>query len=399
MDILRTLALGAIWFCLIFWVEAFRLQVRAARRIPRLREVQPQVWSVEGPAPRLAVVVPARDEGSRLEACLESLLSQDYPNLVVVAVDDRSTDRSGEAMDRAAARDSRVHPIHITQLPRGWLGKNHANWLGWKRARELGAEWVLFTDGDVRFGEGTLSRAITLCLRLRLDHLTVFPRLLPGGLGETLFVAGFLLWFSVRFQPGEVGRRGSRRFLGLGAFNLVRRGAYEAVGTHAALRLTVADDMALGKLLQQAGCASRVADGRDLVSLRWYEGLGSALRGLHKNAFASMQFSLPVTLLSAAGLLLMNGLPWLAPWLTHGPTRAAAMAALALLCLCYYQSARALGRPRHVSLVVALLNGLAGLMFAWVLVSSAAVTLRQGGVRWRDTLYPLEELRSAQVRL
>ena len=111
-----------------------------------LRDVPPLPKDVN--APLVSIIVPARDEADAIEPALRSMLALDYANYEVIAIDDRSIDGTGEIVDRLAAEDPRCRVLHIRTLPAGWLGKNHANWLG---AREARGEYLLFTDGDVFF--------------------------------------------------------------------------------------------------------------------------------------------------------------------------------------------------------------------------------------------------------
>ncbi|HEY3285424.1 MAG TPA: glycosyltransferase family 2 protein, partial [Armatimonadota bacterium] len=348
---------------LFFWLEVARVHLIPRRRLTRLADL-PEDLPAGRPWPRLAVIVPCMNEGVGVSRAVASLLEQDYPDLRVISIDDRSTDDTGRLLEEAAAHDPRLSVLHVTELPPNWLGKNHANWLGW-RAAEEGAEWLLFTDGDVRFRPGALKRAVARGLASGAGHVTAFPQLELGGFTESAFLCAFVVWFGIRFRPQYAGAPGSRWFLGIGAFNLVRRDAYEAVGTHEALRLTLADDMALGKLLHQSGHGQAVLSGDDQVVVRWQAGLAATVRGLYKSAFASLSFSVPMVVASCLGLLLTNLYPWLALE-AHGTARAAGAAALALLCATYYTAARTLGHGRLTSLALALTNWVGGLLFLWL---------------------------------
>src|SRR3990172_3352927 len=178
------------WFLAAFWAVG-------AYRIPRfLRDgmideraasmADLEMW------PKVSVVVPARDEAERIEEALRSLARMDYPNLEVIAVDDRSGDGTGAIMDRIAAEEPRVEVLHVTALPKGWVGKCHAMDVGARRAT---GEILLFTDGDVVFAPDILRLAVRYLDGRRLDHLALMPGMIPGGYWEDAFKIYFAMVF------------------------------------------------------------------------------------------------------------------------------------------------------------------------------------------------------------
>jgi len=242
------LLLAAGWIVATVWAASTALTVRflrGSRLVDRAAAAQdPRLW------PTVSVVVPARDEEKGLEGALRSLANLDYPALEVIAVDDRSTDGTGAIIDRMAAADSRVRALHVTELPEGWLGKCHAMQEG---ARRTGGELLLFTDGDVVFAPDTLRLAVRHLLARRLDHLALLPGLVPGGYWEDAVKSYFAMLFIVGVRAWAVDSASKAVYVGIGAFNLLRRTAYEAIGGHETLRLDVTDDLMLGKRVKQAG--------------------------------------------------------------------------------------------------------------------------------------------------
>jgi hypothetical protein len=247
-----------------------------------------------------------------------SLLAQDYPALEVVAVDDRSRDGTGEILDRLAARAPALRVVHVAELPEGWLGKNHACHLGFRATR---GALVLFTDGDVSFAPGALRAAAAYLLAHRLGHLVALPRLETGGGLERAFVSAFAALIGYLFRVADLRRPGTEAFVGVGAFNLVRREGYLAAGGHERLRLEVADDVKLGLLLRRSGVAQGAADGGGRVRVRWQAGLLASLGGLVKNAFAGLEYRWDLTLGLCALLALLGAGP-LAALLGPPPARA-----------------------------------------------------------------------------
>jgi len=174
--------------------------------------------------PSLTIVATARNEAARIEAAARSLLAQDYPGCEVLIVDDRSTDETGSILDRLAAEDSSLRVLHVADLPAGWVGKSHALACAAEATR---SDWILFTDADVEFAPEAARCAVSLALRESADHLAVAPDLVLETLGEAMFVGYFVLVFDLSQEPWAAQDPRSKRSIGIGAFNLVRRGAYE----------------------------------------------------------------------------------------------------------------------------------------------------------------------------
>lgn len=379
---------GFGWFLFCFWMVAtgfpsiwfiWRSLKRQSDQVP-----DPAEW------PFVSVVVPARDEGHKVEAGLKSLLASDYPRFEIIAIDDRSTDETGAIMDRLANSSSdpanllRVN--HITELPEGWLGKNHALQLGSQQAQ---GDWILFTDGDVVHKPDTLRRTIKYAMARQIDHLPLFPNIEAVGVFEAAFVACFALVFTGGTQPGLVpSRRIPWFYTGVGAFNLVRRSALERAGGFEPIRLDILDDVKLGKLLKRTGSRSEVLRAGDALSIRWQPSAWSCITGLEKNGFASANYSV----LQMAFILSVTALVFFGPLLGTlfaGEARTGWVATLILSHAIYGFSAYLFGHSMWIFPM--LIPAGVGMIFAFA--RSMWITLRQGGVRWRDTFYPLSLLR------
>lgn len=344
--------------------------------------------------PRVSIIVPARNEGEHVEAALLSLLQLDYPDYEVIAVNDRSDDNTGTLMDdlrdtwhtRREARKHLLRTVHVSQLPQGWLGKVHAMWTA---AQQATGDWLLFTDADVVFRPDTLRRAITYAQRESADHVVLFPTMVMNSVGERMMMAVFQSQFVFAHRPWKVADPKSRDSIGVGAFNLVRRPTYEAIGTYAALRMSVLDDMKLGELIKRNGFRQRCVFGRDLLRLRWVVGTFGMVRILTKNFFAILRFNLPLALLAMAGVLFVNVGPFVGICLAHGSGRAGYLAALIAVFFMYIGMAtRSAITPLYF-----FLHPLGTLLFVFAMARSALVTLMQGGIQWRGTFYSLAELK------
>ena len=343
--------------------------------------------------PRVSIIVPARNEEDHIEQTLVRLLQLDYANYEVLAVNDRSTDRTGEVMDRVAATPGAhgwLQVIHIEELPSGWLGKAHAMWAA---ATQATGDWLLFTDADVLFRPDVVPRAIAYAEAERADHFVLFPRLVMKGPGERMMIAFFQTLFVFGHRPWRVADPAAKDHMGVGAFNLVRRRVYDAVGTYRALRMEVLDDMKLGKIIKEAGYVQRNAFGEDLISIRWARGAMGVVDNLTKNFFAILSFQWWRAVGSVAGLAFLNLGPFLGIWLAHGWARAGyGLALLSLFAIYVGMSWRSDIPPYYF-----VLHPIATALFMYTLLRSMILTLGRGGVTWRGTFYPLEELKKGIV--
>ncbi len=343
--------------------------------------------------PRVSIIVPARDEEADIAEALTRLLALDYDNYEVIVVDDRSTDRTGEIIDRIAASakaHGRLKVIHINSLPAGWLGKTHAMWTA---AKQASGDWLLFTDADVLFKPDSLRRALAYAEAEPADHVVLLPRMIMKRPGEKMMIAFFQTLFVFGHRPWKVADPKAKDHMGMGAFNLVRRRVYDAIGSYERLRMEVLDDMKLGKVVKNAGYAQRNVFGEDLISVRWAKGAMGVVRNLTKNFFAVMSFQWPRLLLSCFALAFLNLLPFLGIWLAHGWARLPYAVALASMFLIYVGVSRKSAVPSYYFV----LHPVSTALFVYTMLLSMILTLSRGGVVWRGTKYPLEELRRGLV--
>ena len=340
--------------------------------------------------PKLSLIFAARDEAQKLSPALASMIEIDYPGLEIIAVDDRSNDATSQILDDFAAAHPRLTVIHVTQLSDGWLGKPHALYLAAEAAQ---GDWLVFTDADVTFSRDSLRRAVSLAIANRADHLSLLARAEMIGFWEKLVMTFFALGFLLGTEPWLASDPRSKRYIGIGAFQMLRRDVYDSVGGMRRLAMEVVEDMKLGKLVKQGGFRSIVGRVTDEISVRWQAGLGNLVRGTTKNFFAATGFSLPFAALQVFGLLLMSVFPWVALALAHGWPRA--LAAVSVACAILLHTA--VTRETHTPPLYSLSHPVAALIFTWMLVRSTIVTLWRGGIVWRDTFYPLSKLRRGVV--
>lgn len=370
----------------LYWaVTALRVG-RGMASIDFLRD-QPSVD--DDGAPGVSICVAARNEEGKVAAGVRSMVGLDYPALEVVAVDDRSEDRTGGILDRLAAEHERLRVLHVEELPSGWFGKNHALRLAADEAR---GELLLFTDADALFSRDALRRAVAYLERQGLDHLTAAPDLdMPGPLLGA-FAGTFQVYFAQFAEPWKAGDPESDRHVGVGAFNLVRASTYRAAGGHEAIRRRPDDDMRLARLLKENGARADVVYGTGRIRVPWYGSLGEAVRGLSRSVWAGLDYSVAAAAGSLAVTLALNVWPWIGSVVSAGPARWLNLIAVTGSAGLFAGTARySTVRPW-----LAILWPVTGLVFAWIIVRSTVGTLFRGGIEWRGTFYRLEELRGGR---
>src|SRR3981189_2707745 len=380
---------GLVLFVLIalFWAFRGLRGAHGALCLPWIKDFPP---AADRDCPPISLIFAARDEEEKLPAALATLTAIDYPNLEIIAVNDRSQDQTAAILDEFALEHARIRVAHIDFLPVGWLGKTHALQTGYERST---GEWLLFTDADVRFAPDVVRRSVRLMNERALDHLTLFGDVDMEGFWEKGLITFFGLTFHVATDPYRVTDPDSWTYVGVGAFQLLKRTAYEASGTHRRLAMEVVDDMKLGKIVKQSGFRSGAGIAQDFVVVRWHAGLGNLVRGVTKNFFASVGYSVALVAIAVTGLLLLNVAPVFGIFFGHGWIRI--FAAIALVLALLFHTGVDIGM--RVSPLYAFTHPLGALLFSYILLRSTVVTLKQGGIIWRDTFYPLDDLKRGVV--
>jgi glycosyltransferase involved in cell wall biosynthesis len=384
MHFLGVLSFGLIAF---FWITYGLKVAYGAVRLPWLRDYAP---AGDADCPKISLIFAARDEQEKLPGALATLVAIDYPRLEIIAVDDRSCDATPRILDEFAAQHPQLKVVHVRELPKGWLGKPHALQKGYEVSS---GELLVFTDADVKFTRDSLRRVVTLVRERELDHLTLLGDVERSGFWDTVLISFFGMGFQLATDPYNVSNPHSRSYVGVGAFQMLRRSAYEACGTHRRLAMEVVDDMKLGKLVKMAGLRSGVAVAQRYVSVAWHLGLGNLVRGVEKNFFAGAQFRASLAAAQILGLLMLNVLPFAGLLFGHGWIRALAAISV-LIATCFHLGVDVVMR---FSPLYCLTLPLGAMILAYMILRSTIITLRQGGIVWRDTFYPLDDLRRGLV--
>lgn len=309
MDALDLWLAGLLLISALFWAAVYRRLAQIDKAVLYLDSTTPLPPVLASP-PKVSILVPARNEERDLGATLKALRCQDYPNAEILVVDDESFDRTAE--EAAAALRGHVSAKIIPGRPRPegerWIGKT---WALDQAARVATGEYLLFSDADVTHHPAALRLALGELQTLHVDALSIIPSIESRSRWEKLIMPLFALLAGLMEALDKANDSASRACRLSGAFILIRREAYEAVGGHAAVREEILEDMALARRLKEAGRPLRLVYTHDLSRTRMYDRLRDAWQGLSRFAYPMLKHS-PV-LLAIAGLaaFIAAWVPWL----------------------------------------------------------------------------------------
>ena len=367
---------------LVLWVGISAYLLVNSRKITYLKDVLPLTNT---DLPSVAIIIAVKDEEAEVEEALRSVCSLDYPGYRVIVINDRSTDGTAGILQRMQQDNPKLSLITVEKLATGWLGKNHALYQGYRASTE---EWMLFTDADVKFEPQALKKAMQYVLTKKLDHLTVLPQVTSRSSLFKSVMNTFALMLDVKLRPWDISNPSSKASMGVGAFNLVNRNAYEKSGTHTVISLRPDDDLKLGERIKQSGFRQDLVYGEKEITLEWYTSLWQFVNGLMKNTFSVSNYQLATAIGMALStflilvlpvpLLLLSGYPF---WL---------MAAIILLSQILVMT---LKKGMNAKWWDALLIPFSGMVMVYIILKSAFLTIKQGGIYWRDSFYPLSELK------
>jgi glycosyltransferase involved in cell wall biosynthesis len=382
-----TLTLFA-WFIALLWTWK---ALTSAIGLPRVPDLTAPAHNRTAPnPPSIAVIIPACNEEKNIGACLHSLLQQDHAALHLIAVDDRSSDSTGAIINALATQHpDKLTALSITELPTGWLGKTHAMAYAARHAISLHhPDYLLFTDADIFFRPETLRLALAQTVATQADHFVLLPTTLIKSAGEGMllsYLQVMSLWAVRTWRISDP--KALRDAVGVGAFNLLRTPVYQQLGGFEALRMEIVEDLALGSRIKRQGFRQRIATGPGLVSVHWASGVSGILNGMTKNFFAIFHYNPALTLLSSLWMAIFCIAPVVV--LAFAQTRTSAILALLSVAFLYVLSSR----QSKVSPWYAVFFPLSAALIAYSILRSMFITLKQGGVIWRGTFYPLSELR------
>ncbi len=262
----------------IFGVWAYFLgyMAKSFRQAPKLESFDRRAGAGH---PKVSVVLPARNEEKYIAKCLDSLIAQDYPNFEVIAINDGSTDRTGEIIELYARKDRRIVHVDTPPKPEGWAGKNWACTQGYRVAS---GDYLFFTDADTEHAPTAISLAVGHMLAEGLDALTAIPRLLCKDFWTRITLPGLSTFLHTRFSPLRVNDPKQKTGYFFGSFFVITRKTYEAVGTHVAVREELVEDGALGARVKAGGHRMKMVRGERYVDAVWARDMSTLWHGLRR---------------------------------------------------------------------------------------------------------------------
>lgn len=379
-----SLVLAAISFTIVLCCS-----VILAVGVRKLRRLEDIAGDVLCPEPRVSVIMPACNEEENIGQAVLSLLAQNYGNLEIIVVNDRSVDGTALVLKRLQVLHPGITVHEITELPPGWMGKSHALAQG---ATLASGEYLLFTDADVVMEPSTVSRAMRHMLDDRLDHLSLIFKNLGGGWLLNCLILEMALGLLLFFRPWRVRQLGSRDFIGIGAFNLVKRTAYDTVGGHASIRMHPIDDLMLGKIMKEHGFRQDCLMAHGFVAVPWYDTVRAMVGGLQKNTFAFVHYRLLFIPPIVVFLVIANILPLWGAIFCEGEARLFWLLTLGMKLLGFFFGLRRQGLPAWY------LGGafLAPYLSLYIICNSAIVVQKNDGITWRGRFYALRELKKSK---
>jgi chlorobactene glucosyltransferase len=344
--------------------------------------------------PRVSVCIPARNEERNIRACVEAMLSQDYPDLEVIVLDDRSTDATPEILAELAARDSRLRPITGFDLPPGWAGKPHALH---QAAMAAAGEWLCFVDADTFVAREALSSCYAKAVEMDADMFTIMTFQTLRSFWEKAVMPLVMTSLSVGFSPRKVNDPHRRDAIANGQFILIKRAVYDAIGGHAGVKDQIVEDKALAEQVKWNGYRLVVADGMQVARTRMYTSLPEIWEGWTKNIYLGLRdqrsllflgvFGILVTVITALFLPLWPLLGYI--WYVNGGGLLALGVILESLALwavlLYFRARAAIGSK--ISPWYALTTPLGAGIFGAMMFVSAWKVIARKGVTWKGRTY------------
>jgi glycosyltransferase involved in cell wall biosynthesis len=340
--------------------------------------------------PSISVILTVLNEEKNIENVINSLVSLEYPDYEVIAINDRSTDKTPEILTRLAQQHSNLKVHKVENLPEGWFGKNHGLHFGSTHAR---GEWLLFTDADVTMEKDTLLKTISYALEKKLDHLTIHERHYQDGFFMRSMMLAMHVSYNMVMRPWRISFAWSKKSVGRAAFNLVKRSSYLKCGGHKLIALECLDDLKLGELMKKSGMRQDVVDAHEFVEFKWYSTLREFVVGLEKNGFAFFNYAFLAAFRDIFFAMIFYFLPIIAVIYGSGQVREINV----LNMLLTFALTAIVAQKYRVKIFYALFYPIGISMLLYTIVKSMIATYKNKGVIWRGNHYPLAELRKQKI--
>jgi len=342
-------------------------------------------------APLISICIPARNEENNIQACVESVLNQDYPNFEVIVVNDRSTDSTPAILEDIASHNPQLHIISGTGLPQGWVGKPHALFQASTSAR---GDWLCFVDADTFLSPENLSSCYAKAIDSLADMFTIMTFQVMETFWEKTVLPLVMMALSVGFSPRKVNDPSTTNAIANGQFILIKRTVYDAIGGHESVKSSIVEDKVLSELVKWNGYRLIVAGGTKVAKTRMYTSLSEMWEGWTKNIYLGLQdqpilgtFGALLAVLAALFLPIwpVLGLIW---FFNDGVWMAMAVVFEAVLLWIYliYNRVRA-AINMEISPWYALTISLGAGVFCAMMFASTWKVLSGKGVSWRGRTY------------
>jgi chlorobactene glucosyltransferase len=352
-------------------------------------------------SPYVSIILPVRNQAKTVVECVRSLVHVEYPSKEIIVVDGGSTDGTRELL---TSFNRQITLVEEEPLPAGWVGKNWACHLGYKKSR---GELLLFTDGDSIHSTDSLTRAVNYLQVEKADLVTLAPGTILRTFWEKVLQPPIFLLIMILVGGKLVNDDHRGNAIGNGQYMLFRREAYEKVGGHAAVRDKIVEDYSIARLLKKAGLKLRFVTGEDVLGVRMYTSLAEIWKGWRKNFYTVSEkhmiwkatarivlmfifLVLPFAVL-AYGLILAPTNPF-NPFLISG----------AFMSFLLWLGIIILDRSIKISLGYALLFPLAIVVYIAIGIDSTIRGSLGYGFSWKDRVYGREierQLEPPQVQL
>lgn len=342
----------------------------------------------------ISVCIPARNEERNIRACVEAVLAQDYPNLEVLVLDDRSTDATPAILADLAARDSRLRLLSGADLPNGWAGKPHALF---QAANAAQGAWLCFVDADTFLSPATLSSCYAKALETKADMFTIMTFQILGSFWEKTIMPLVMTALSVGFSPNKVNDPQRKDAIANGQFIMIKRPVYDAIGGHASVKNNIVEDKAISEQVKWNGYRLIVADGMQVVRTRMYTSLPEMWEGWTKNIYLGLHDQPALMALGVFGAFLtlmvsiflpawpLLGLAW---YLNTSNPLAWIVIGESLLLWAYLIYVRAqVAIKMEISPWYAFTTPLGAAVFGAMMFTSAWKVISRTGVTWKGRLY------------
>lgn len=338
-------------------------------------------------APRVSVLVPARDEERSIERCVRSLLEQEYDDYEVIVLNDGSVDGTGEILEKLRRSYPALTVLAGEPLPEGWAGKN---WACHQLAARATGEWFLFADADTWHAPQSIAATAAFAERHRLGLLSGVPLQSLESFWERAIIPMVSFLYFAYLPNRWITERPDPRFSATnGQLIYVERDAYRRIGGHQAVRSQLVEDIWLGRMAKRAGIRTALATAVETAGCRMYRSLGEIIRGFSKNLFPGLGRSLPGVTLFVLMMLLL----YLAPLLFVVAGALGGNFTLALFWLPLVQLGLGMGMRWMMSsrfrfgAAQPLYHPLAALMLAAIAINSVRWAYSSGGTRWKGRRY------------